>query len=187
MVAPETMEEEKIPLPHSYAYPGSFQDYSRQALRAGAIFGGVLGVILLLVFAFDLILYGETRLNWWHITGVCLLFAGFLVLAQLMARSMSRFRITVGDQGLTISKGDENILVPYGEISGIEQLRIPGWWPLRAELKPHRKKASRMIRIQRSQTPPVTFISGLENEKALIESIVKAAAIKEKGQARETL
>lgn len=178
------MEEEKVPFPHSYSYPGSFRDYSRQALRASAVFGGVLGIILLLVFAFDLFFYGGTRLTWWHITGVCLIFAGFLVIAVLMARSMSRFRITAGNQGLTISRGGDSILIPYGEISGIERLRIPGWWPLRADLKPRGQTARRMIQIQRCQAPPVTFISGLENEKALIERIVKAAAIEEKGQTR---
>lgn len=179
---PEAMEEEKIPFAHSFAYPGSFRDYSRQALMAGAVFGGVLGIILLVVFAFDRLFYGGTRLTWWHITGVCLLLAGFLVIAVFMARSMSRFRITAGEKGLTISRGDDKILVPYGEISGVDRLRIPGWWPLRAEVKPKGKTARRMIQIKRGKAPPVTFISGLENEKALIEWILKAAGIEEKGQ-----
>lgn len=181
----EAMEEEKIPFPHTYAYPGSFRDYSRQALRASAVFGGVLGIILFLVFAFDFLFYGGTRLTWWHITGVCFLFAGFLVIAGLMARSMSRFQITAGEQGLTIFRGDDKIMIPYEEISGIERLRVPGWWPLRADLKPRGQTARRMIQIQRRQAPPVTFISGLENEKTLIERIVKAAAIEEKGQSGE--
>lgn len=159
----------------SFSYPGTFRDYSRQAWRISGVFGGMLGLIVLSVLAFDRFFYGGTRLTWWHITGVCILFAGFSVIAQLMARSLTRFRITADDNGLTVTRTGTESFVSYGEISGVDRVRVPGWWPLRADLKPRRETARRMILIKRGQAPPVTFISGLEGEDELIAKVTRSA------------
>jgi len=171
---------EKGDASRSYSYPGTFREYSQQALRASAVFGIVLCFVVLAVFVFDRSFFGKTHLTWWHFAGLCLLFAGFSMISQFMAYSLSRFKIRADGEGLTVTRTGTETRVSFREISGLDRIRIPGWWPLRADLKPRGDTARRMVRIRRRQDPPVTFISGLENEKELIERIIGSAAIGEK-------
>jgi len=164
----------------SYSYPGTFRDYGRQALRSSAVFGIVLCFLVLAVFVFDRFLYGKAHLTWWHLAGLSLLLAGFSMVAQFMAFSLSRFRIGTDKGGLTIMRAGNETRVSFEEISGLDLTRIPGWWPLRADLKPRSQTTRRMIRIKRRQAAPVTFISGLENEEELIDRILMSAGISEK-------
>ena len=163
--------------PRSFSYPGTFREYSRQAFGAGAAFAGILGVIVLAVLAFDRLFYGRMRLTWWNLAGLCILLLGFLIIAQLMARSLSRFRIIAEGEGLEVSRTGAGVFVPYLDITGVERVRIPGWWPIRADMRPRARTALKMIRIKRREAPPLVFISGLEGEEDLIETIVRSAGL----------
>ncbi len=177
---------EKGVLPRSYSYPGTFREYSRQALVSSVVFGAVLCFVVLAVSIFDRLFYGSVHLTWWHLAGLTLILAGFLMVAQFMAFSLSRFKIREERGGLIIIRAGNETRVSFDEISGLDRIRIPGWWPLRADLKTRGETARRMIRIKRGQDAPVTFISGLENEKELIQRIIRSASIGEKNENNRT-
>jgi uncharacterized integral membrane protein len=158
-------------------YPGTFRDYSRQAFRTSGVFGVVLLLIVLAVLAFDNFILGETHFTVWHAVMLGILFTGSVLITQLMARSLAGFGITSDVQGLTVTRGNSKRLISYGEISDIEKIRIPGWWPLRADLKPAGETARVMIRIVVRGGRPLTFVSGLVGEEELLETVRKAAGL----------
>lgn len=177
---------ENLDHPRSFSYPGTFRDYSRQAVRTSAVFGAVLCAVVLAVFAADRLFYGKSHLTSWHFAGLFILLAGFFLISQFMARSLSRFRIEADGQGLTVTRNGSETRVPFTEISGLDRVRIPGWWPLKADLRPRGETARRMIRIRRGQAPPVTFISGLEHEEELLKIVTESTGSGRKSEDRRT-
>jgi hypothetical protein len=161
----------------SYSYPGNYHDYRRQALVFSRAFGGVLIIAVLAVLALDRLFLGGTYLKWRPITVLCLLFVGTLFITRFMARSLSRFHISSDDEGLTVTRGNSRVIIHYGDILAMEKVRIPGWWPLRADLKPRLDTVRSMIRIRLRRGPSITFVSGLTGEDELMERIRTSAGL----------
>jgi hypothetical protein len=59
----------------------------------------------------------------------------------------------------------------------MEKVRIPGGWPLRADLKPRLDTVRSMIRIRLRRGPSITFVSGLTGEDELMERIRTSAGL----------
>jgi hypothetical protein len=163
----------------NYSYPGTFSDYSRQAILVSTILSAVLITIALLVLVFDTVFLGKSYLTMGHFVILSFLLIGSFLTLQLMARSLSYFHIKSNDTGLTVARRSSEIFIPYEKISGVDRIRIPGWWPLRADLKSRGETVRTMIRIRLHQGPPVTFVSGLTGEDDLIEKITRSAGLGE--------
>jgi hypothetical protein len=173
------IEKAKSSDPRAYTYPGDFRDYSRQAFFFSGICGIGLFVIVLVVMAFDRFILGGTHLAGRQFMILGLLFVGTVLISQLMARSLSRFSIVACEEGLVVVRGGSEVFVSYESIKGIEMVRAPGWWPLRADLKTRGETKRTMIRIRLEQRPPLTFVRGLEEEEELIKTIRKSAGLEE--------
>lgn len=143
------------------------------------VFGAVLLITVIVVLIFDRFVLGDTHLKEWHFMLLGLLLVGSFLISQLMARSLSYFRIKSNDAGLAVVRRSSEIFIPYERISAVDRIRIPGWWPLRADLKPRGETVRTMIRIRLHQGPPVTFVSGLTGEDELLEKITRSAGLGE--------
>jgi hypothetical protein len=165
--------------PRFFSYPGAFRDYSRQAIIFSVVFSIVLFVLLLLLLAFDKVVFGRMHLTALHFTMFGIMMAATVIITQLMARSLAGFLISTDESDLTVRRGGSQMFIPYRNISAIDRVRIPGWWPLRPDMKPRCETSRIMIRIRHDKGQQLTFISGLTGENKLIEKIQKLARLEE--------
>lgn len=166
--------------PHSFCYPGAFRDYSRQAAIFSVAFSIALFVLLLVLLAFDKVVFGRMHVTALHLGMFGIMIAATVIITQLMARSLAGFHISADEYGLTVKRGGTEMFVPYRSITAIDRVRIPGWWPLRPDMKPHGETSRVMIRIRQGKGRQLTFISGLAGEKQLIERTRKLARLEER-------
>ena len=160
-------------------YPGRRSDYLSQAFRFTAVVMCSMAGLYALVLGADVFLLGERHVG--PVQFVLVLGMGGLLglFSFIMAFSLSRFRVTAGSSGITVNRGSGEMKIPYGMITNVEKVRIPGWWPLRADLKPGKETVRAMIRIGVRDGRPLTFISGLVGEEELLETIRKEAGLEE--------
>ena len=95
----------------------------------------------------------------------------------MAGNSLNTCSSSAAGEGLTVAKKGTEVFIPYEKVTALERVRIPGWWPLRADLKPRTQTARAMIRISVKGKPPLTFVSGLEEEEELLEAIRKTAGL----------
>lgn len=154
-----------------FTYPGTWKQYLRQALAAAGLLSGSLVVLLAAVVAVDRYVLQTTSIGAAHILMLIALVAVYAVISLLMARTLARFRVQVSEEGIAVRRGGSDLFIPGGDVRAVSRTRIPGWWPLRPDLKPRGQTARHMIRISRSSGPPVTFMGGLDDEEELVRMI----------------
>lgn len=163
--------------PNAFFYPGRRVDYVFQALRfTSVVMCGLIGLYAL-VLGVDVFLLGERHVGSGQFF-LILAMGGFIgLISIMMATSLSRFGIITSEQTFTVHRGARELMIPYKMVMAVDRVRIPGWWPLRADLKPRRETARNMIRINVKGKRPLTFVSGLEGEKELLDTVRKAAGL----------
>lgn len=103
------------------------------------------------------------------------MFLFIVIQSVLMVLSLVRFSVLVKEYCLMVTRMTGNRGVLFPDIVSVARIRVSGWWPLRADLKPRRETARGMIRIGLRHGPPVIFIRGLSGDDELIERIRKSA------------
>jgi len=156
-----------------YTYPGTRNDYLRQAaLNTGL--GGFLAVSLfLLALVVDRYLLGRQYIQAIQLLLLVLIVIIWGVLLVQMALSLARFRIDVGEGGLTIHRSGRSDYIPFTEIESVDTINRPMWWAMRTDLKPLSLTSRHMIRFLRKNKPYLTFAGGLEGEEQLMEILKK--------------
>ncbi|UCF31950.1 MAG: hypothetical protein JSV26_05995 [bacterium] len=154
-----------------FTYPGTWIEYLRQALATTGLLAGSLAVLLAAVVAVDRYVLERTSIGAANILMLIAVVAIYALISLLMARSLARFRVQVTEEGIAVRRGGSDLFVPGGDVRAVSRTRIPGWWPLRSDLKPRGQTARHMIRISRSSGPPVTFMGGLDREEELVGMI----------------
>lgn len=154
---------------YKYRYPGSVEQYLRQAaLNAG--FGGFLAVSLfLLALVVDRYLLGRQYIQTIQLLLLAMIVIIWGVLLVQMALSLARFRIDVDEGGLTIHRSGRSDYIPFTEIESVDTINRPMWWAMRTDLKPLTLTSRHMIRLLRKNKPYLTFAGGLEGEERLLE------------------
>ena len=155
--------------PGKFRYPGSLEQYLRQALVNTSLAVGLCLALFLLVFVVDRFLLGRGYIQTVHLAGLALLIAVWGLLLVQMAFAFVRFEIDADKDGLTVHRSGRSDYIPYAEIESVETINRPMWWAMRTDLRPLSRTSRGMIRILRIDKPYLTFASGLEDEERLLE------------------
>ena len=162
-----------------FTYPGRRGDYLKQAAVSTAFAAALCLVTAVLVVLLNRFVLDRARFGPTHLAVLLVLIAGYGVLSAQVAVGLSRFRIIIAEDSLEVQRVGVDLSLPLAEIAEVERIRLPGWWPVRADLKPWRDTARYMIRIRPASGRPVTFASGMVGEEDLLDLL---GGITEKGK-----
>ncbi len=151
-----------------FKYPGTRNDYLRQALVNFGLASLSAVSLFLLVFVTDMYLLGGGYVQTAHLGLLILLVAVWGLLLVQMAFAFARFEIDVDDNGLTVHRSGRSDFIPFSVIESVETINRPMWWAMRTDLKPLSETSRIMIRVRRKGKPHLTFAAGLEGEERLL-------------------
>jgi len=152
-----------------FKYPGTRNDYLRQALVNTGLATGLCFALFLLVFLVDRYLLQRGYIQTAHLGLLILLVAVWGLLLVQMAFVFARFEIDVVDNGLTVHRPGRSDFIPFSVIESVETINRPMWWAMRTDLKPLSETSRAMVRILIKDRPSLTFAGGLEGEERLLE------------------
>ncbi len=165
-----TSSEEKTDV---FLYPGTLGDYLKQAAIVTCLAAVLSSFLIVTLVAVDRLVLGEVHVKQVHLVLLAGLIAALGFGSVLISLSLAEFAIRLDGGGIKVKRLGREEIIGYDEISRIEKIRIPGWWPIKADLLPRGETARHFIRIRRKSGPAVTFAGGLAGENDLIRIVEK--------------
>ncbi len=154
-----------------FLYPGTLGDYLKQATIITCFAAVLSSFLIVTLVAVDRLVLGEVLVKQVHLVLLAGLIAALGFGSVLISLSLAEFAIRLDGGGIRVKRLGREETIGYDEISGIEKIRIPGWWPIRADLLPRGETARYFIRIRRKSGPTITFAGGLAGEDDLIRIV----------------
>ncbi len=154
-----------------FLYPGTLGDYLKQATIVTCFVAILTSFLIVTLVAVDRIMLGEVYVKQVHLVLLAGLIAALAFGSVLISLSLAGFAICLDGGEVRVKRLGREESIGYDEISNIEKIRIPGWWPIRADLLPRAETARYFLRIKRKSGPAVTFAGGLAREEDLIRIV----------------
>ncbi len=154
-----------------YLYPGTLGDYLKQATIVTCFVAVLSSFLIVTLVAVDRLMLGEVYVKQVHLVLLAGLIAALGFGSVLISLSLAGFAIRLDEGEIRVKRLGREETIGYDEISKIEKIRIPGWWPIKADLLPKGETASYFLKISRKSGPSVTFAGGLTREDDLIRIV----------------
>lgn len=156
---------------HVFVYPGTLGDYLKQGTIVTCTVSLISALLVVVLVTVDRLVLGSVHVKLVHM----ILLAGLMValgfVSVMMSLSLSSFVLRLTETGIVVKRLGKEDIIDYAQVKSVEKIRIPGWWPIRADLMPRGKTARHFVRINRKPGPAVTFAGGLAGEEELITMI----------------
>ncbi len=154
-----------------FLYPGTLGDYLKQATIVTCFVAVLSSFLIVTLVAVDRLMLGEVYVKQVHLVLLAGLIAALGFGSVLISMSLAGFAIRLDEVGIRVKRLGREETIDYDEISSIEKMRIPGWWPIRADLLPRGETARYFLRIKRKSGPAVAFAGGLAREDDLVRIV----------------